>query len=491
MMTIATQQNIKPQSKRDTVYYLHTLIFLFITFGFGLLPTFSTVSEMGMKILGIFIGALYGWIFLGLIWPSLICLLALPLSGYMNAKAMFNDSFGDPVVQMMFFIFVFCATISHYGLSRFISLWFISRKFVLGKPWTFTFAFLVSIFILGGLTSASPAAIIGWSILYGICDVVGYKRGDAYPTMMVFGILFAAQIGMSMIPFKQVPLTVLGAYETMSGQSFDYGNYMIISIVICIILSLMFIIVGKYFLKPDMEKLKKIDLEALDIKDGLVLNKVQKIILLFLVLLVVLLILPTVLPKGFFLAAFLNTIGSTGICVLIVAIMCFLKIEGKPLLDFKQMVNSGVTWGIILLLAVVQPLAKAMTNDSTGIVKMIISTLDPIFAGKSIVFFILVMGAIAVVLTNVINNGAAGIALMPVCYALSVSMGLPPEFGVIMITMLVHCAFLTPAASSSAALLHGNEWIESKQIAKFSVIFVMIAYIVIACVTLLLGSFMF
>ena len=66
---------------------------------------------------------------------------------------------------MMFFIFVFCATINHYGLSRFISLWFITRKFVAGRPWVFTFTFLASMFILGGLTSASPAAIIGWSIL--------------------------------------------------------------------------------------------------------------------------------------------------------------------------------------------------------------------------------------------------------------------------------------------------------------------------------------
>ncbi|MGI6224735.1 MAG: SLC13 family permease [Peptococcales bacterium] len=490
-MAISTQQNIKPQSKKETVYYLHTLIFLIITFGFGYLPTFSTVTEMGMKILGIFLGALYGWIFIGLIWPSLICLLALPLSGYMNAKAMFNASFGDPVVQMMFFIFVFCATISYYGLSKYISLWFISRKFVLGKPWMFTFAFLISIFILGGLTSASPAAIIGWSILYGICDVVGYKKGDDYPTIMIFGILFAAQIGMSMIPFKQVPLTVLGAYETMSGQGINYGNYMLISVLTCIFLSLAFIIVCKYILKPDVEKLKKIDLEALNIKDELVLNKIQKIIMFFLALLVILLVLPTFLPKGLFFTVFLNKIGSTGVCVLIVAIMCFLKIDGKPLLNFKKMVDTGVAWGIILLLAVVQPLAGAMTNESTGIVKMIISTLDPIFAGKSAVFFILVMGAIAVVITNFINNGAVGVALMPVCYALSVSMGLPPEISVIIVTILVHCAFLTPAASSSAALLHGNEWIKSNEIAKLSLIFVVVAYVTIACVTLLLGSVMF
>ena len=144
-------------------------------------------------------------------------LLALMLVGGMRPVALLNRSFGDPIVVMMFFIFVFCATINHYGLSRFISLWFITRKFVAGRPWVFTFTFLASMFILGGLTSASPAAIIGWSILYGICDVCGYKKGDGYPTMMVFGIVFASQVGMSLIPFKQAALTVFSAYETMSG----------------------------------------------------------------------------------------------------------------------------------------------------------------------------------------------------------------------------------------------------------------------------------
>ena len=115
--------------------------------------------------------------------------------------------------MMMFFIFVFCATINYYGLSKFISLWFITRKCVAGKPWLFTYTFFLSIMLLGALTSASPAVVIGWSILYGICDKCGYQKGEGYPTMMVFGIVYAAQIGMSIIPFKQVPFTVLGAYE--------------------------------------------------------------------------------------------------------------------------------------------------------------------------------------------------------------------------------------------------------------------------------------
>lgn len=218
----------KENAKRFSApaYYIHSAICLLIMFGFGQLPPVEPLTPLGMRLIGIFLGVLYGWVFIEIVWPSLAGLLALMLVGGMKPKQLLNSSFGDPIVQMMFFIFVFCATINHYGLSKFISLWFITRKFVLGKPWLFTYTFLGSIFILGGLTSASPAAIIGWSILYGICEICGYKKGDGYPTMMVFGIVFAAQVGMSLIPFKQAALTCFGAYETLSGGvAIDYGKY--------------------------------------------------------------------------------------------------------------------------------------------------------------------------------------------------------------------------------------------------------------------------
>ena len=215
-MSATTPEKKAPLS---LAYYVHSLVCLCIMFGFGLLDPVEPLTPLGMRLVGVFLGVLYGWVFIEIVWPSLAGLLAMMLVGGMKPVTLLNNSFGHPIVQMMFFIFVFCATINHYGLSRFISLWFITRKFVAGRPWLFSFTFLASIFILGALTSASPAALIGWSILYGVCEVCGYKKGDSYPTMMVFGIVFAAQIGQSMIPFKQVALTVFSAYETMSGTS--------------------------------------------------------------------------------------------------------------------------------------------------------------------------------------------------------------------------------------------------------------------------------
>lgn len=480
-----------PKRFSALAYYAHSALCLLIMFGFGQLPSVEPLTPLGMNLIGIFLGVLYGWVCIEIVWPSLAGLLALMLIGGMTPRVLLNKSFGDPIVQMMFFIFVFCATINHYGLSKFLSLWFISRKCVIGRPWVFTYTFLGSIFILGGLTSASPAAIIGWSILYGVCEVCGFKKGDGYPTMMVFGIVFAAQVGMSLIPFKQAALTVFSAYETMSGVSIDYAKYMLIALLICAVCSLLFIVMGKYIFRPDMSRLRHLDVSKLDNNDTLTLSRVQKTTLCFLFLLVILLLAPNFMPQDFFLTRFLKGIGNTGIVILLVTIMAAIKVEGKALLDFKMMVDSGVTWGIVLLLAFVQPLSAAMANPASGITPFLMKLLEPVFGGSTPLTFALFIGFAATLLTQVMNNGAVGVALMPVIYSYCQGAGVSPELPLIMVVMGIHLAFLTPAASASAALLHGNEWSDSKAIWKTAPAVILMSYLVTAVITVIVGKALF
>lgn len=488
----AAQPNAAPKKQTPMMYWVHTIICLCITFGFGLLTPFGPVTPLGMNVIGIFLGVLYGWIFIEVVWPSLMGLLSLMLIGGMKPVDVLHRSFGDPIVQMTFFIFIFCAAIEYYGLSKFVSLWFITRKFVRGKPWLFTFTFLGSIFILGGLTSASPAAIIGWAILYGVCDTCGYKKGEGYPTMMVFGIVFAAQMGMSIIPFKQAALTILGTYETASGGvGIDYGKYMLLAIIICVIVSVVFIFLGKYIFKPDMSKLVDLDVTTLDKEGNLNLNHLQKIILLFLFLLVVLLIGPSILPKDFFLTKFLRAIGNTGIVMLLVTIMGAMRVDGKPLLNFKVMSDKGVIWAVVLLLAVVQPLSWLMAQKTTGVTLFLTDIMKPIFEFSTPFTFAIIIGLVSVLLTQVMNNGAVGVAMVPVILAYCTSTGTSPDLPLIMVVMSVHLAFLTPAASASAALLHGNDWSDERAIWKTAPLVILVSWITVLLVTMIIGSAIF
>lgn len=60
-------------------YYLHSAISVLLMVLVRFLPPFGAMTPMGMTILGIFAGALYGWITCDMIWPSILALTMLAL----------------------------------------------------------------------------------------------------------------------------------------------------------------------------------------------------------------------------------------------------------------------------------------------------------------------------------------------------------------------------------------------------------------------------
>ena len=354
------------EKNRNVKYYINSAVCLIIMFGFGYLPPIAPITVLGMQILGIFLGMVYGWIFVGIAWPSLAGLIALMQTGYMTAGEVIKSSFGEANVVLMFFIFIFCGTFAHYGLSRIIAVWSITRKMVLGRPWVFTFVFLMVMAFLGGVTSATPTIVIGWSLAYVISEQCGFKKGDSYPLILIFGTAFVAQIGDCIIPFKSIPLLVMGVYESLAGHSIPLGPYMLIVILATVLCIIVYLLGAKMIFKPDMSSLTDLDSRSLVGDDGIKMNRVQKVVLFFLVMLMVMMLLPGFFPNStFFVIAFLKKIGSTGICILLVMLMCLIRIDGAPIIDFKKMVGN-VEWNSILLLAAAIPVANAMSNEASG-----------------------------------------------------------------------------------------------------------------------------
>ena len=85
-MSAITQVTGLPSQAR---YYLHSAISLIIMFGFGSLPPITPLTPLGMNLVGIFLGVLYGWIFIEIVWPSLAGLLAMMLCRHKTKHASF------------------------------------------------------------------------------------------------------------------------------------------------------------------------------------------------------------------------------------------------------------------------------------------------------------------------------------------------------------------------------------------------------------------
>ena len=469
------------QVKNDNLYYIKALICIGIMFGFGYLPPVDPITPLGMHVVGIFFGLLFGWMTIGLIWPSIMGCIALVLVGGMKMGAVLSSGWGSTTLLLIFFMVMVAGIVEQSGVSHFIAMYFITRKWVLGKPWVFTFVFLMTVFLLAAVTSTIPTIIICWSIWYSICKQVGYKPYEPFPSFMVVGVVMAATFGLSVFPFRPVGILVFGILEDLAGISVNYLTYTCFTIPLSLLCILAFCFLGKIVFRIDVSLLSNLTEDSFaDV--NLTLNKQQKAVLFFVVLLIVLLLIPSILPKTFFLAALLNKVQAVGTAMILVAVMCCLKVDGQPIMNFKQVCSKGMQWDVIFLTSVVMPISSALTAEDAGITAFLLKVLSPLFAGKTALVFLAIAVAAAVVITNFAVNNVVGAILLPVFYPFALQLGISPLALTALLVFSCHFALLTPAASPMAALLHGNtEWCHTGEIYKYGFLIVISSFLV-ACV---------
>lgn len=94
------------QTQKKDLFYLHVIVYFLLTFAIGLLPPIG-VTSYGMKIIGVFLGLIYGWTFLGFVWPSLFSMVALGFTGYDTPPNIIAAGIGHPTVLFTIFVCIF------------------------------------------------------------------------------------------------------------------------------------------------------------------------------------------------------------------------------------------------------------------------------------------------------------------------------------------------------------------------------------------------
>ena len=182
-MAAETVQKTSTTKSPQMAYYINSFITVLLMVGIGFLPAPDPITPMGMKIVGIFIGAIYGWSTVSAIWPSVLVLVLLGLSGYTTVKDAFLQGFGHDTVLFIFFLTIFCYVIEYFQVTTFFANKMIGQKFVQGRPWVLATMILAASYVCSALTSVVPTMIICWSIIYAIMKQMGYDKGDMYPTI--------------------------------------------------------------------------------------------------------------------------------------------------------------------------------------------------------------------------------------------------------------------------------------------------------------------
>ncbi len=472
-------------ASRNITYWIHTAVVILFMFGFKYLPVLEPLTPYGMEVVGIFLGCLYGWTFIGLVWPSLLGLLCLGFtSEFGGMTKAFSTAYGGDTYLFVFFMLSFAALISKAGVTDFIAKWVISRKFAKGRPWVVAFLIYTAAFVVGALVSVMPSIVISWTLTYQLAKEFGYTNKDIYPKLMVIGVVNAALMGHCLFPFKAFAVMMTNVLNTQLGLTVDFAIFTVFAFVMGFGGILIYLAICKFVYKPDVTPI----LNSTYVYENTdKLNTYQKQVLGLLGVLVLAMFLPGFLPDCA-LKTILKTLGNTGIvvCALMLCALIMRK-DGKSFADVPELIKAGVPWPTMIMLATAMTLASAIGGSTTGIKELFQAFLSPILAGHGTLLFFVLIIVVGTILTNIINNVVVGLILMPIICTFSVSMGFPPEILTVAICLLMNVTFLLPSGSPIAAFLHANsEWVSSIECQKYSILYIVVFLVwsVFVCMTL-------
>ncbi len=453
------------KKKMHWSYWLHLAIGLGLMIGFPMLDPIEPITEVGMTILGVFIGMVYLWSALDSIWPSMLGLLLVAMSGYVGGatnyaavKTLFLNSFGAETVVVCVLGMVLFAAVEYVGCTQYMARFFLSIKLLEGRPYIFMFIFFMCSFVISGLTSPLAALLILWPIATEISDSFGYKKGDKIFYIMVCGVYLAATLGQPMLPFKGASYVVTSAFTTMSGIAVNYGAFILYNVIMSLMLLALFLVFIRFVVRPDVEGFKKVTVAELTKNPLPPMNAQHITYFLMIVLYVVALLAPNFLPKTIPAVAFLSNIGILGITIFCIVGLMIVPFNGAPMLDFKAVARKSFSWDIFFLVAAAMYVCSAMTDASTGIKPFLVQTLQPLLGDKPEIVFIGIILAFALITTNFANNAGMAVVLLPVVMAFADQY---PSVDILVlsmsITMMVFVALLTPAASPYCGMLHARK----------------------------------
>lgn len=458
--------------KRKPIFYFHVVVFLFFLIGFGQLPPIYPLEKLGMQVLGIFIGLLYGWTFIDFVVTSLIGTLALALIGFTSMNNVFALGFGNNIFVLVFFMFIWSIYLNDCGFSKYLAEWFVSRKICVGHPWIFTTMLFLSALVLGACISLVATIVIVWNIFYQICDLVGFQKKDKYTAYGLVGMAFAAMVGYNIFPYKVVAALALQNYTAFSGLEVGFTTFVLCSGAIAIASILLYVLVGKLIIKPDVSLLQS-EHDYFAEQRNRKMTKEAKIGGISVIALLVMCILPEYLVCP--LTQPLKILGINGSIALIIAVLIFVHIDGKPILNFtKCMTSPDFNWTLLFLFMSTMPLANALSSSETGVIAMIGYYGETLFGNMSPLLFVIAFALFGAIATQFAHNLVLAAVLTPIMCAFLGTMHVDAATStmcVIVFAFGLGIALATPGASTPGALIYANtEWITRGQSYGYSII---------------------
>lgn len=248
--------------KNKYLRFFIILLSLTIMIGSNFVPIPFGMTRAMVNVLGIFLSTLILWLTISINWPSILCIFALGMIPQLEGfKSIFQNVFADNGVTIMFLISTFICTyaISTTPFFERVAVKFISSKLARHSAWGFTISFFLAVLVLGLFISPTILFVVLLPVLDGIFKIADIKKGDKVGAMLMMGFAFIVSISSGMTPISHVFCVI--ACNT-AGIDINNAKYMLMAIPCGLILITIMILLFRFILRPDMSKLKNIDVSS-------------------------------------------------------------------------------------------------------------------------------------------------------------------------------------------------------------------------------------
>lgn len=455
--------------KASPIKYVHYAVVLFLCFIFPILSPLGALSPQGMALIGAFIGAVYGWTMIDMLWPSFAGLLSM--IWFLGANQVASMAFGNTTVIMLMFSFIIMGCLTDTGAVNWLINKLLSLKFFLGKPWvTIGFFFFVA-YLIAGFNSVIMSLIL-IPIIRQLFKTIGVEPYTKLPALFLIGVMYCILMGQVTFPFLGVSFTLLAAYSAMFQTSMNFAAYLSFTLPLSIVMILIYIAVMRFIFRVDVTPFKNVTQEVLGQCPPL--TKDQRNAFIIAIIFFASLILSSLHMLGP-IYALLNKLTVFGIATAVLFVTLKMKMaNGKPITN----PDVATPWNIVLITALVMVVSSCMNNPEFGIRETISMIIKPMM-GLSPYVFIVSLLTICVVLTHFATNMVLCIIMMPFMVTFATSVGMNPTGAVALLFFSCQMSLATPGGGApvSAIFYDVTDYIKVGQMGKYAVIAIIFLFL--------------
>lgn len=451
------------------------------------IPPVPGLTSDAWGVIFIFLGTIILWLTIGIDWPSLLCIFSLGFLENFGFNKVFTSSFGNSTFIFLLFTFVCTYALSQTSLIKRVAISFVDSKLAKKSGNWFISLFLLAVLLLGLFISPSVLFVVMLPILNEILDIAKIDKTDKIAKTLMMGLGFTVSISSGMTPIAHVfPVLAMNAANIEVSPIAYMGFAIPVGLIIFILMLLIF----KFILRPDVSKLKDVDVSSLKNE----LPKVDKkdIITLSIFIIVILLwILPSIfrgVSEEFYQA--INKYGTAMPPLLGTLALCIIRVDAKPIIKIDDAFKNGIPWSSLIMCTGTLALGAAMTNDAIGLKDFLQTNLSTSLANLPEILLLIVFVTWAAIQTNLSSNMVTATLVATVASSILVGMNASLNISVVicLIGMMASFAFATPPSMPHIAIVAGSDSCTTKDVLIYGGILMIISIIVALLIGYPLGT---